>query len=159
MSGHIRGRGKAQMNVSGLISACLRAWGRLAFCCVVVVGLPGTFSYAQDASERDVSKAAHLGVQTCASSTCHGAVQPWQNSSVLQNEYVTWFKHDAHAKAYKTLLSDKSKLIAKILGIGAAHKSPVCLQCHSDNVPQSQRAKFFKIEDGVSCETCHGGAE
>jgi len=78
---------------------------------------------------------------------------------VLQNEYVTWFKHDAHAKAYKTLLSDKSKLIAKILGIGAAHKSPVCLQCHSDNVPQSQRAKFFKIEDGVSCETCHGGAE
>lgn len=110
---------------------------------------------AQEASAEPI----HLGVQTCASSTCHGAVQPWQNSSVLQNEFVTWQQHDAHAKAYKTLLSEKSKLIAANLGLEDAHTSPTCLQCHADNVPRPQRAKFFRIEDGVGCETCHGGAE
>lgn len=102
---------------------------------------------------------SHLGVKTCASSTCHGAVQPWQNSSVLQNEFVTWSTKDAHARAYKTLLSEKSKFIASNLGLKNAHTAEVCLQCHTDNVPKKFQAKFFNIEDGVGCEACHGGAE
>jgi hypothetical protein len=124
----------------------------------------GTYAsaYAQETtpgSTAHKNDGAHLGVQTCSSSTCHGAVQPWQNSSVLQNEFVTWSQHDAHAKAYKTLLSKKSKQIARKLGVGDAHKSTVCLQCHSDDVPTELQAKFFRVEDGVGCEACHGGAE
>ncbi|MEQ8666607.1 MAG: multiheme c-type cytochrome [Rhodospirillales bacterium] len=119
----------------------------------------GLIGLATAKAQETSTKPFHLGVQTCASSTCHGAVQPWQNSSVLQNEFVTWQQHDAHAKAYETLLSDKSKLIAANLGLKDAHTSPTCLQCHADNVPEAQRAKFFRIEDGVGCETCHGGAE
>jgi len=144
------------MGLGGLSRAAVRAvcWGVVgAFCWALLSPNSG---FAQESA---AGAPKHLGVQTCASSTCHGAVQPWQNSSVLQNEYVTWSQHDAHSKAYKTLLSDKSKLIAANLGIGAAHQSSVCLQCHSDFVPESQRAKFFKIEDGVGCEACHGGAE
>lgn len=103
--------------------------------------------------------AIHLGVQTCAASTCHGAVQPWQNSTVLQNEFVIWSTHDAHSKAYKALLSKKGKSIAAKLGLGPAENSATCLACHTDNVPAEKQGKNFNIADGVGCESCHGGAE
>lgn len=103
--------------------------------------------------------AVHLGAQTCAGSTCHGSVQPWPNSSVLQNEAVTWSQHDAHAGSYKTLAGDRAKRIADNLGIGDPQQEPHCLNCHADNVPQARRSKNFQISDGVGCEACHGGAE
>ena len=71
--------------------------------------------------------AMHLGVQTCAGSTCHGAVKPWQNSSVLQNEAITWKKHDHHARAYKTLGKERALRIAKNLGIEDQQKDDTCL--------------------------------
>ena len=100
----------------------------------------------------------HLGVASCAGSTCHGAVEPWQGSNVLQNEYVTWQRHDKHAKAYEVLLNEKSKRIAKNLGLGDAHTADICLDCHTDNVPANLRSKQFQVSDGVACEACHGGA-
>lgn len=103
--------------------------------------------------------AIHLGVQTCAASTCHGAVQPWQNSTVLQNEFVIWSTHDAHSNAYKALLSKRGKSIAAKLGLGPAEKSATCLECHTDNVPVEKQGKNFNVADGVGCESCHGGAE
>lgn len=115
--------------------------------------ISGTGTQAQD------NGAIHLGVQTCAASTCHGAVQPWQNSVVLQNEYVVWSTHDAHSGAYKALLSDHAKNMAARLGIGAAEESALCLGCHADNVAENRRGKNFNISDGVGCEACHGGAE
>ena len=89
-------------------------------------------------------KDMHLGVQTCSGSTCHGAVQPWQNSSVLQNEAITWKKYDHHARAFKTLASERSKRIAKNLGIENPQKDNVCLNCHANNVPKEKRAKNFR---------------
>jgi hypothetical protein len=100
----------------------------------------------------------HLGVASCAGSTCHGATAPWKGSNVLQNEYATWQRSDKHAKAYEVLLNDKSKRIAKNLGLKNAHTAAVCLDCHADNVPAKTRAKQFQISDGVGCEACHGGA-
>jgi hypothetical protein len=100
---------------------------------------------------------AHLGVLSCAGSTCHGAVEPWKNSTVLQNEYVTWQRQDKHAKAYNVLLDEKSKRIARNLGLSQpAHQADVCLDCHADNA--AVRSKTFQISDGVGCEACHGGA-
>lgn len=103
--------------------------------------------------------AVHLGAQTCAGSTCHGSVQPWPNSSVLQNEAITWSQHDAHAGAYVTLASDRAKRIADNLGIGDPQQEAQCLNCHADNVPQTRQSKNFRLSDGVGCEACHGGAE
>ena len=54
----------------------------------------------------------HTGVTSCAGSTCHGSAAPWRNSTVLQNEYITWEQKDRHAKAYKTLLTERSQRIA-----------------------------------------------
>lgn len=99
-----------------------------------------------------------MGVASCAGSTCHGSIQPWQGSRVLQNEFITWQRQDKHAKAYQVLLNDRSKRIARNLGLKAAHTAQVCLNCHTDNPLQAPRSRAFQITDGVGCEACHGGA-
>lgn len=104
------------------------------------------------------SGAVHLGVSSCAGSSCHGALEPWPNSTVQQNEFVIWQEKDPHAKAYKTLMTEESKRMAKNLGLANAYEADMCLDCHADNVPVEQRAKGFQISDGVGCEACHGGA-
>ncbi len=98
-----------------------------------------------------------MGVVNCANSICHGSVQPFKDSTVLQNEYVTWSRVDKHARAYRVLFSEQSQRIARNLGLkNPAHEEKVCLDCHAQNVPTSLRGERFKIEDGVSCEACHG---
>lgn len=105
-----------------------------------------------------IAEDTHLGVASCAGSSCHGALEPWTNSTVLQNEYIMWEESDPHSGAYKTLLTDESQRIAANLGLGRAENEGLCLDCHADNVPQERRAKGFQISDGVGCEACHGGA-
>ncbi|MBT8132327.1 MAG: SH3 domain-containing protein, partial [Gammaproteobacteria bacterium] len=101
----------------------------------------------------------HLGVQSCGASSCHGSASVRNTYSVLQNEYITWARHDMHSKAYKVLKNEQSQRIAKNLGLDAAHTAKICLDCHSDNVPSERRGLQFKLSDGVACEACHGGAE
>ena len=105
-----------------------------------------------------LDKDIHMGVASCAGSTCHGAVEPWMGSNVLQDEFITWQRKDKHAKAYQVLLEDRSKRIAGNLGLEAAHTAKVCLDCHADNLPPERRFHTFQITDGVGCEACHGGA-
>lgn len=101
-----------------------------------------------------------LGVGSCASSLCHGAVETWKDSAVLQNEYVTWSRSDKHARAYAVLLNDRSKEIARKLALPEpAHKSNLCLDCHTHNPKPAQRGEGFQIADGVACEACHGPAD
>ena len=100
-----------------------------------------------------------MGVVNCANSLCHGSVQPFKDSNVLQNEYVTWSRVDKHARAYKVLFNDQSARIARNLGVGAASEAKICLDCHAHNVAKSQRSDRFKFDDGVSCEACHGPSE
>src|SRR5262249_39412834 len=76
-----------------------------------------------------------LGVGTCSSSLCHGAMETWKGSHVLQNEYVTWSRSDKHhLRAYAVLLSERSKEIAKKLNLPKpAHQTRECLDCHTHN--------------------------
>ncbi|MEM7363226.1 MAG: multiheme c-type cytochrome [Pseudomonadota bacterium] len=101
----------------------------------------------------------HLGVASCASAVCHGSVSPKHVTSVSQNEYVIWSRHDRHRHAYKLLFSELSQRIAKNLGYDNAHEADVCLDCHADNVSHSERGERFQLSDGIGCEACHGGAE
>ena len=75
------------------------------------------------------------------------------------DEHTIWLDEDRHAQAYKTLLNDKSRRIARNLGIGNAHEADMCLDCHADNVPKDKRDRKFQISDGVGCEACHGGGD
>lgn len=100
----------------------------------------------------------HLGVASCAGSNCHGATRPYLSSSVEQNEYTIWNREDPHSRAYLVLLNDRSKKIARNLGLNKpANESKICLDCHADNVPMELRGKRFDVTDGVGCEACHGG--
>jgi hypothetical protein len=103
--------------------------------------------------------AKSIGVVNCANSLCHGAVQPWKDSDILQNEYVTWSRVDKHARSYRILFNEQSARIARNLGLGKASEAKICLDCHAHNVPAAQRGERFRFDDGVSCEACHGPSE
>jgi hypothetical protein len=102
--------------------------------------------------------ADHLGVASCASGVCHGVAKPLEATNVLQNEYVTWSHFDPHAGAYRTLRSEDSARMAARLGIKAAEREPLCLDCHAENIPAAARGPRFQFDDGVGCEACHGAS-
>ena len=104
---------------------------------------------------------AHEGVMSCYGSTCHSR-QEATGVVVRQNEILSWQDSTsttgAHYRAYKTLFSERSKEIATRLGYGSAPKAPQCLSCHTDGIAPALRQKNFHPDDGVGCESCHGGA-
>jgi hypothetical protein len=101
----------------------------------------------------------YVGPGSCASSSCHGAVQPRTSTRIPQTEYSTWVVADKHAKAFTVLGSDLSRTIARNLRLPQAPgQSPQCLSCHALDVPSAQRTRAFEMDDGVSCERCHGPA-
>jgi len=102
----------------------------------------------------------HLGVNSCAGSTCHGmAATTKKKSGVVQNEYLIWQRYDKHAHAFDALQNAAGRRIAENLGLGPADHADACLTCHADNVPASRRGVQFQLADGVGCEMCHGGSE
>ncbi len=133
-----------------------------SFVGLVLAGL--MIAVSQAAELPQYGKDKHMGVATCANSTCHAVAPHAQTgdpngSNVQQNEYPTWLLYDPHAKAYTTLLSDESEQIAYKLGLKNASTAPICLDCHADNVAPERRGEEFLLSDGVGCEACHGGAE
>lgn len=124
---------------------------------VTVLTLAAGAARAQTTILPHYGDALHVGVASCAGSTCHGSPEPWPNSTVLQNEYITWEKDDKHAQAYKVLLNERSQRIARNLGLPNAHTADICLDCHADNPAKNKRGNRFQIADGVGCEACHGG--
>lgn len=118
-------------------------------------------SAAPDAAAPELP-ASHksLGVGSCASSLCHGAVDTWKGSPILQSEYIIWSRQDKHARAYSVLLNEQSRQIMKKLGSARpAHQTQLCLDCHAHNPPEAQRGENFHVSDGVSCEACHGASQ
>lgn len=144
--------------IVGLISE--RRTGYIYALSYLILTLLGTGFFTVSAQDTVTSNdAMHLGVTSCAQSTCHGSNVAFVDSNVLQNEFRTWNELDPHAQAYKTLLTPESAMIAQKLAIESAANSSLCLNCHADNVAENLRGADFHIEDGVGCEACHGGAE
>ncbi|TAL02491.1 MAG: hypothetical protein EPO08_06920 [Rhodospirillaceae bacterium] len=147
------------------LGTMVRDAGRVLALGLVIIVLGG-FDGSDTAGAADVAPALpftapakHMGVSSCAGSTCHGSITPWPGSTVRQDEFVVWLNKDPHAQAYKTLLSERSKRIAKNLGLDNAYDAKICLDCHADNVAPDRQADGFQMADGVGCESCHGGAE
>lgn len=109
------------------------------------------------ASFADDSPHRVMGVGSCAASNCHGGITAKTTGPILGNEFVTWYKHDRHAKSYLTLHSPESKRIAFHLGLGQAHEEKLCLGCHTTQA--SHTGERYRIDDGVGCESCHGASE
>ncbi len=122
---------------------------RWAACLTLAVG----------ASAQNSVVGKYNGPGGCASSSCHGSIQPKQITRVPQNEYSIWAGQDKHARAYQVLSNDVSVRIGKILNLKSPpNQSQKCLACHALSVSPEMRAQTFDISDGVSCEHCHGPA-
>lgn len=101
-----------------------------------------------------------LGTGSCSSSNCHGSMSPRNSNEVLQNEYSTWQKKDKHAQAWTVLTNEQGQKIGRELGIAHPEKDPICLKCHATYVANAaQQGEKYRVEDGVTCESCHGAAE
>ena len=66
----------------------------IKLCFVVSVFMISGSATAQDGREIPfLAEETHLGVASCVGSSCHGALEPWSNSTVKQNEYIVWIGH------------------------------------------------------------------
>ncbi len=89
----------------------------------------------------------YIGAVKCKE--CHNKPETGQ-------QYNIWAQ-SIHANAIKTLSGEKALAYAKMNNIADPAKEPWCLKCHStkSNLPGSFQAGIT-IEEGVSCESCHG---
>jgi len=122
------------------------------------VALPGAQNLSSSFSITDAGK--YNGPGGCAASNCHGSVKPRNvpGIRISQNEFSIWAARDKHARAYSVLSNPVSMRMAKILKIDQPNKAEKCLVCHALYVKPELRATTFQLDDGVSCENCHGPA-
>lgn len=110
---------------------------------VLVAGCIGLSAMAQS---EDVSKL--VGTKKCA--MCH-------KKDDSGNQYGKW-KEMKHSKVFETLASEEAKAVAAKLGIDNPQTSGACLKCHSTAYyfTEELKSEAVALEDGVSCESCHG---
>jgi hypothetical protein len=108
---------------------------------VAVFSLSVVLVTAEDESQ-------YVGVSACKS--CHKAEK-------RGDQYTKW-SEGPHAKTWTELAEEKSKEIAKEKGIEDAQKAEECLKCHATayGLADERKGSKYDIEDGVTCEACHG---
>ncbi|PIQ87028.1 MAG: cytochrome C554 [Candidatus Omnitrophica bacterium CG11_big_fil_rev_8_21_14_0_20_45_26] len=89
-----------------------------------------------------------IGAKKC--SICHK--KPEQG-----DQYGIWL-NSKHAKAIETLGTPEAKEAGAKLGVDDPQTSGKCLKCHSTAYGFSEEmvTSFVPVEEGVSCESCHG---
>ncbi|MCK4427037.1 MAG: hypothetical protein KAW16_00985 [candidate division Zixibacteria bacterium] len=99
---------------------------------------------------KKVKEHAYVGISKCK--MCH-------NSKKWGKIYDKWAA-TKHATAYTTLANKESKALAKKMNIKDAQKSGKCLVCHVTGYEASAKlkGKKYSMEEGVTCEACHGPA-
>ena len=112
---------------------------------------------AKTEATEDTTKAApepvykYMGAKSCKG--CH-------NLPKTGKQFDKWLASE-HAQAYQSLASEQSKTIAKEMKIEDPQKSEKCLACHVTGygVADSLLGAKYSMEDGVTCEACHGAGE
>ncbi len=119
---------------------------------VLFISTPLLWAANSDTTKTDTKAPLHGFVGTAVCGMCHHTDK--------QGKQLDIWKESKHAQAYKTLETDEANKIAKEKGFDTpAAKTEACLKCHATgyNVEASLLGPKFKVEDGVQCETCHGG--
>src|ERR1051325_5997915 len=107
-------------------------------------------------SESPAAAPKFLGSQSCASSSCHGG------AGDISKQFTVWSQYDFHHhRPFATLETARSERLADVLKIGKPTESARCTVCHApfQTVPPERLGKDAKVNEGVSCESCHGPAE
>ena len=89
-----------------------------------------------------------IGTKKCA--MCH-------KKDETGNQYAKW-QAASHSHAFEVLATDEAKAVAAKLGIENPQTSGQCLKCHSTAYffTENLLSQEVALEDGVSCESCHG---
>ena len=90
----------------------------------------------------------YIGTNTCR--LCH-------NSTLKGTIWDAWDSTE-HATAYVTLANQQSQTIAAEMGIEDAQQDSTCLKCHVTGFGLPATDKY-SMEEGVTCEACHGPGE
>ena len=100
---------------------------------------------------------ALVGAGSCSSSGCH-AGDPSHTEHPGRSAYSVWATRDRHARAEQVLHEPLAAEIVAALakqdprfGREPAAENRACIGCHAT-------ARDALASDGVSCESCHGGA-
>jgi hypothetical protein len=88
----------------------------------------------------------YIGAAKCK--MCH-------NKPETGKQYDLW-KATAHAKAFENLKGPAAIKIGQERGIADPSKDQKCLKCHSTASVNPDLNQTITIEEGVSCESCHG---
>jgi hypothetical protein len=139
-------------------SHTLPRWPTIVIAAVVLCPGPRTHGRQPAAAgQPNAQREEYLGASYC--SACHTRPQrpAFTDDYVLLTEYEKWKSEDKHSRAFEILKEPRAVQMGKILNIADVTRDAQCLNCHAANVPVELRAKdSFKIEDGVSCDACHG---
>jgi hypothetical protein len=109
---------------------------------------------AKEIKQTHNDAADFVGAIGCKSSSCHGGAGP------KREQYTIWSRQDFHARAFAILTNARSARLAETIGGGEAPSNARCTVCHSpfQVVSQTRLASTVHPDEGVSCESCHGGA-
>jgi predicted XRE-type DNA-binding protein len=116
-----------------------------------------------------------MGAASCGGPGCHGQLDPKKRKfPIKQDEYFRWLWNAetppdsrnpdsiidfGHSKAFENLKTADSQRMAKNLGIKNAESEPRCLACHAVPVEDNRKGANYELQEGVTCEGCHGPAE
>jgi hypothetical protein len=107
------------------------------------------------------------GTSSCASAACHNQ----EVEGIKGREFGASLQDVAHRRAYGVLSNARSQQIVrnyypelKNAPVVSPERDALCIKCHVH--PAIQQASIlevdgirrFRLEDGVSCEACHGAA-
>ncbi|MBN2365770.1 MAG: cytochrome c family protein [Calditrichaeota bacterium] len=118
---------------------------RFVISVVLALTILAFFSFGIFAQEEEFQ---YVGMKNCK--MCH-------TSKKSGESYKIW-QESAHATAYQTLANEQSQKIAAEMGIEDPQKDEKCLKCHVTGYgePASKYGKDYSMEEGVTCEACHG---
>ena len=100
-----------------------------------------------------VQAAEHEFVGATKCSMCHKKPE--------QGEQFKIWQESVHAKAFETLKTPEAKEQGAKLGVDDPSTSGKCLKCHSTAYMFSEAkvTDAIAVEEGVSCESCHGAGK
>ena len=136
------------------VGACVAMVATALAAASLIVPAPLRAEGGSAGSMSEHSARTHLGVSTCAGSTCHGHSVP-DGNPVRQDELLKWQEESSptgsHSRAYRAIVEPRGQAIIRRMGLDSAGIRNECLGCHAS--PGS-----MKVNDGVDCESCHGAA-